>query len=200
MKFILLALSLFSLYVNADEIQRIESVVADIQKLRFDYDKSQEDLSLAQEQIRDEKQKNTILLNELKKVENEIKDLKNQIKSLENKSLSKSSKKVTIKEKNQKCLENKIEKKNEFPKLQMKNETKQKQNRDTNSYTYRLNKNAKIYNAQDGAALFEWEERRSFTSNLKSGDWIRITGYFTDGIWHKSTKELWVKVEDAKRR
>lgn len=200
MKFIFLALSLFSLYLNADEIQRIESVVADIQKLRLDYDKSQEDLSLSLVKLRDEKQKNDILLKRLESKENEIKDLKNQIKSIKNKIIVKNKEKVIIKELSQKCTKKQIEKKNKFPKLMMRDESKKQVDSDTNPHTYRLNKNAKIYDAQAGAVLFEWEERRSFTSNFKSGEWIQITGYFIEKIWHKSAKELWVKEEDAKRR
>ncbi len=67
--------------------------------------------------------------------------------------------------------------------------------------TYRMNKEAPIYDAPNGHAIETWEARRSFTSLQEREGWIRITGYFVDRVW-KSARDryLWVKAEDATQR
>ena len=93
MKFIFVGIFVLFVSVSADEIQRIESIVNDIAKLRLDYDKTQEELSLSLVKLKDEQDKNDILLRELKKVEKEVQNLKNQIKNIKSNDLSNSEKK-----------------------------------------------------------------------------------------------------------
>jgi len=197
MKSLYTAIFLLFINLNADEIQRIESIVKDIEKLRADYDKSQEALSLSLVYLKDEKDKNGILLKELKVLESEIIILKNQIKELKSNDLPKNNQKQIIKENKIICQENKIIKKNSFPELQMKKEKQVSLVIQTNPQTYRLNKNATIYDGINANAIEEWAEKTSFTSNFKSGNWVRITGYFVERKWQKSLRELWVKEEDT---
>lgn len=200
MKFIFVGIFVLFVSVSADEIQRIESIVNDIAKLRLDYDKTQEELSLSLVKLKDEQDKNDILLRELKKVEKEVQNLKNQIKNIKSNDLSNSEKKVIIKEKSEKCIENQIVKKNEFPQLQMKEKALNANKVDVRAHTYRLRNSANIYDAKGGNVVHVWDERTSFTSSFKSGTWIKVTGYFVDKIWKKSDKELWIKEADTKSR
>jgi len=40
--------------------------------------------------------------------------------------------------------------------------------------------------------LEQWEKHTSFTSNVKSKNRIKITGYFVNKKWRKASKEMWV--------
>lgn len=200
MKLILIALLTLFVYSSADEIQRIESVVNDIKKLRVDYEKSQDDLSLALVKLKDERDKNAILLNELKMAENKSDKLVNQIKILEKTQKLQKTANLNNKENDLICLKNQIIDKSEFPKLQMKNPQPLSEVIDTQAQTFRLNKDANIYDSVNGNKIAQWEERTSFTSNQRLESWIKITGYFVDKVWQKSTLDLWVKEEDASKR
>ena len=82
---------------------------------------------------------------------------------------------------------------NTFPKLQMKSKF-------FKSGTFRLSKDANIYNEEDGEILYTWEEGTSFTSSKRTDKMIKVTGYFVDKIWRSSQKAMWVKSEDAFER
>jgi septal ring factor EnvC (AmiA/AmiB activator) len=200
MKFLLMSLLVLFVYSNADELKRIESIVSDIKKLRIDYDKSEEELSLSLIKLKDEKEKNKILLEELNKAENKVNSLENKIENLKKSNKSNNIEKVIIKEKIEICSENQIVNKNKFPQLKMRDKDLSNERVDTNPQTYRLNKSAKIYDSKDGNIIEEWEDKTSFTSNLKSGHWIKITGYFVEKVWRKSNKELWIQETDVQRR
>jgi len=64
--------------------------------------------------------------------------------------------------------------------------------------TYRVNKNASIYDKIDGKVVDTFEPKTSFTSNVKKGEWIQITGQFIDSQWTSvKCKTLWIKTEDT---
>lgn len=65
---------------------------------------------------------------------------------------------------------------------------------------FRLNKNALIYDRVNGEKLYEWEKGTSFTSSIKTQNWVKITGYFVDRVWMRSSKELWIKTTDVIKR
>ncbi|MFT7860049.1 MAG: hypothetical protein ABXS93_03840 [Sulfurimonas sp.] len=210
-------LFLFALLNGEDEFQRLDTIVKDIEELRLNYDHSQDELKKCQVKLLDEEQKNTLLLKELKgdgspeidkKNYNEkINNLKNQISYLKNivkikekeikKLKSNNKKKVKIKQKNKKCMENKI---NEFPKLQMRKQKPEKIVKDTAPATYRLKQTSVIYSSIDGKQIGEWEKSTSFTSKLRQGGWVKISGYFVDRKWKKAQKPMWVKAVNAFKR
>ncbi|MBN2815994.1 MAG: hypothetical protein JXQ67_04875 [Campylobacterales bacterium] len=199
MKLLFIITLIFSL-LDADEIERIESIVSDIQKLRLDYENVQDKLMLLEIELKDEKQKNEILLKELEVKYNKIKNLENKIKNNKNININKKEEVKIIKEKVEICSENQRGKKSIFPKLQMRNESPvvaQSSSIDTTARTYRLNKIASLYRSTNGPKVIEWEERTSFTSNYRVNGWIRISGYFVDKVWTSPKDELWVKVEDV---
>ena len=194
MKFVYIIV-LLSLLVKADEIERIESLVTDIQKLRMNYDNTQEKLALANRLLEDEKQKNQILLNELETKEIKINKLENKLKSLINNEKSNSENIEKVKVIDIECSKNSNSDENVFPQLQMRKSVV-----DTSAQTYRLNKDADVYDRIEGSVVQTWEQRTSFTSNYKEGDWIKVTGFFVDKVWQKAQQELWLHSNDADKR
>ncbi|MDH4943805.1 hypothetical protein [Sulfurimonas sp. C5] len=185
--------------LNADEMQRLESIVKDIEKLRIDYEFSQTKLQECQTSL--QTQKENLANNEI--YINKIKNLENQIKKLENSLKNKNKNTVKIKEKKIISLNNKIntdkcieKKDNEFPNLKMR----EKQEKDTTPTTYRLNQDSIIYSSIDGKEIAKWEKSTSFTSTLRIGKWIQISGYFVNKQWQKAQKQIWVKASNALKR
>jgi len=256
MKLLLIAL-IFSFSLNADEMKRIEAIVNDITKLRSDYEGCKTEAKIYEMQLKDERDKKRVLLEEINSFKNLYKreiEYKNKILNLENKikeqnNLLKAkvlaskntnkeiSKKPKTKEKKkntliikEKIIENIVlvncEEPNPFPKLVMKkefvskNKTIEKAIKVENlqelpkqkgllakekiekfkASAFRLNKDATIYDLLNGEKLYEWEKGTSFTSSIKTKNWVKITGYFVDRVWMRSSKELWIKHSDVIKR
>ena len=211
MRVVYLFIFIFLTFSHADEIARMESIVSDIAQLRLNYEKSQESLNICRVNLKDEKEKNTLLTQELnsnisisekeKEYESRIKNLENQINTLKNNKKQKYIKKQVKKEEKQVCLTNQIKDENLFPKLQVKNEYGESE---TLSFfkpaSFRANKKAPIYDAINGSQIDQWDEDTSFTSNQKTENWIKITGYFVEKVWKKALTEMWIKVQDSKQR
>ena len=251
---LLLVVLILSLSLNANEMKRIEAIVSDISKLRAEYEGCQTEAKIYALQLKDERDRNKILIQEINsfenlykheieyknkilKLENRIKKQENLLKVKENseKDLIMRSKQINkIKEKERKTLvikekiiENLVlvncEEPNPFPKLVMKKEFLQKESvvkkelpkikkivepkrkeveklERFKASAFRLNKNATIYDKVNGKKLYEWEKGTSFTSSIKTQNWIKITGYFIDKAWVRSSKEMWLKASDATKR
>jgi len=243
-KFLLLVL-VVSLSLNANEMNRIESIVGDIAKLRAENESCQVEAKIYATQLKDERYKNKILKQEIdsfkifykREIEykNKILKLENRIKKQEKLlKIKENSKKNLIKRKNKivKTKEKNIkdlvlvncEEPNPFPKLVMKKEflqnDKELKKRESlkikriiepkrgeieklqrfKASAFRLNKNAVVYDKVNGKKLYEWEKGTSFTSSIKTQNWVKITGYFVDRVWMPSSKELWVKSLDVIKR
>ena len=152
--------------------------------------------------------------NKIKNLENKIKQQELLLKSKDNnkKNLIVKNNKITkIKEKGKKTLENmvlvKCEEPNPFPKLVMKQETMKEKKvvvsekiEKFKASAFRLNKNAAIYDDVNGKVVEEWSEDTSFTSSIKTQNWVKITGYFVDKVWLRSSKDIWVKLSDVIKR
>ena len=183
--FLLVVVFTFTLW--GDEIQRIESIVKDIEELRKQYD-----ASLEQHQKDSEK---------IKQYEQVIKSLKIKIKNQEKLLKNKENKnKKTVKTK--KCIYEIKKNDNKFPNLVMKHTQKDStvQIEYFTASAFRLRHDAPIYNDVKGSVIATWEAKTSFTSNQRFGKWIKITGYFTNRVWHSAEKELWVHSEDVIKR
>ncbi|MEA3371627.1 MAG: hypothetical protein U9Q40_09840 [Campylobacterota bacterium] len=235
MKFLLVVLILgFSL--NADDMKRIEAIVGDITKLRVEHDNCQVQSKTYQLELKDEREKNRILhqeLNSFKGLYKREMEYKTRIQNLENKikkqALLLKSKEKSKNNSNQnkkiatKTTENtlesitsvKCEESNPFPELRMKKEFIQSDKKSVETLklqkpvekiekfkasAFRLNKNAAVYNSIDGQIVEEWEKDRSFTSSVKTQNWIKITGYFVDRVWMSSSKDIWIKSSDTIKR
>ncbi|WP_304543535.1 hypothetical protein [Sulfurimonas microaerophilic] len=205
--FIVLSLS------NADEMQRLDSIVKDIENLRVNYDHSQEKLQECQVKLLDEQQKAALLQTELKNSGSQNKENKNyvdKINNLENQikymnsilkdkekeiARLKLPKKEIVKTKiNDKCnLESQI---NPFPELKMRESGQ----RTTKATTYRLKQESVIYSDINGKEIARWEKLTSFTSTLAVEGWIKITGYFVDRKWQKAKRSMWIKASHALKR
>lgn len=206
MKLFFISLVLLLNLLHADEIQRIESIINDINKLEVDYTRVQDDLVEMRMKLQEEKQITKSLRQDLelysnstKKEETHVKkilSLKSEIKKLK-KSLIIKEKTVKIKPivknnlNNQNCDDD-----NEFPLLLMKEKLKCA----TIAKTYRVKREASIYDGQNANEITIWEEATSFTSNYKTLEWIKITGYFVDKVWRASEKEMWIKTKDSTLR
>ena len=199
MRFILIPFFLLVTLVSAEEIQRIESIVEDITKLRNSY-------VTVKNELKSEKEKNRKYTKRIQSLENEILTLEEEVKTKENTPIVRSSKKQ-IKSKNQtkqkSCLKSKIKvETNTFPNLALKSEF-QKKDKEVHYFkatTFRVNKLAYVYDTVEGDVVDEWEESRSFTSNQKSNGWIKITGYFINKVWTSSKTPLWIESKDANTR
>ena len=199
--FFLYASTLFA----TQEIQRIDSIVSDIEKLRHNYES----------QLRELQNKNIILENKNSRYKKKIADLKKQIKSLQKqqaKEAKREKPKVIIKEKIKKVVIISkpllCEDENKFPKLKLKNNyvTPKIKNQEVKrvhfqAAAFRLREDADIYAGVNSLEVVErWEKGTSFTSNVKTATRIKITGYFVEKVWRKADKELWVKCSNAKKR
>jgi septal ring factor EnvC (AmiA/AmiB activator) len=208
-------LFIFIFFAQADEIQRIESIVKDIEKLRVQYEECQKKSQILKVQNEDFDKKINSLKNKIKYQEKQLKSKGNELKKLKKIQI----KEVKTKEKPmEKLVFQKCEEANPFPKLRMKKgfnppkklekveEVKPQMKSEPEKIefmqakAFRLNKEANIYDAIDGKILEQWEEKTSFTSNQRTQNWIKITGYFTNKIWHKSKRELWIRADDATQR
>lgn len=208
MKRMVLATILLLSSIHADELQRLGYIVNDITKLRDDYSKMSDNYAMCQYNFKDEKEKNSILLQELKLYSNydakeknykkRINSLENQIKKLKKDLLAKDNNIKINKEKLDNYLKNqRVSNDNPFPSLKMKPEYLLVE---TEASAFRVNKDANIYDGIDGRVIDKWEKYTSFTSNQKTQKWIKITGYFVEKVWRHAKKEMWIRVDDAYKR
>jgi len=201
---------ILSLSLNANEIDRMESIVQDIQDLRADYNKCLEKIDVKPEKSNSKYNKL------LKAKENEINSLKKsynrklEIKDMLIKSLNNQINKIE-KTKNKQIQVCKND--NKFPKLMMKEGFKEKEKvvlkeepiieekqTEIKAASFRLISSSEIYSAINGNVVDDWENTRSFTSTLMTQNWIKITGYFIDKKWQAATQELWIeKINTIKR-
>ena len=210
MKIIIFITFLLLTAVNADEIQRIESIVNDISQIKKDYKLLEKEKQTYLQDLQASQIENANLKSDLELYSNFTKKekiYKNRIISLENQ-LNSLRKEVKTKELNsnekeivvEKCLTSQSnEQTNSFPKLQMKDEYKESEESDViyfKASSFRVNKQATIYDAVDGQKIDEWEKLRSFTSNQRVENWIKITGYFVNKMWQPSENEMWIQSND----
>jgi len=65
---------------------------------------------------------------------------------------------------------------------------------------YRFKRDAKIYDDINGVEQLSWNEGTSFTSNVRSENWIKITGYFVEKQWLPAVESMWVKNDAVVKR
>lgn len=92
-----------------------------------------------------------------------------------------------------------------FPKLMMKEEYQTKLPEgdklvEFKPSPFRLKTESIIYDAIDGNKIDKWEKGRSFTSNTKTNNWIKISGYFVKKKWKKADGDMWVKKAQVVKR
>ena len=149
----------------------------------------------------------------LKSKEYKIKTLK--VSKINNMKIKeKSNKSLKKKEKNIKNLGDfHCDKANKFPKLKLKkkyekevvNVSKKLKNntqkiKKVKASTYRVLFDTNVYDAIDGRVLQRWEKNRSFTSDIKSENWVKVTGYFVNRVWKKAENDIWLQASDVKAR
>ena len=167
--------------------------------------------------IEDEKQRNVILLKELDESKLSVQRLEKLVKNQDTLLKTKESELLAFQEKNLKLLKIKeksstpqkviceTKEENSFPDLMMKESYTKKSvtkeiPQEVEPASYRLNINAIVYDAIAGGEISKWKKGRSFTSNIQSQNWIKITGYFIDKKWLPSEKEIWMKLEEVVKK
>jgi len=103
---LLLVVLILSLSLNANEMKRIEAIVSDISKLRAEYEGCQTEAKIYALQLKDERDRNKILIQEMNSFKNLYKreiEYKNKILKLENK-IKKQEKLLKVKENSKKDL------------------------------------------------------------------------------------------------
>ncbi len=200
-------------FLHADEMQRIESIVSDITKLRVDYEKCQKSLK-GKETIKVNMQKHEKNEDEIREYKRLLRDerekndiLKDEIESLtmllikSKKEKSESKKAPTI------CIENKSIDQNHFPDLVPKNIKIEEKKiiiedkiQNFKAAPFCLKIDSSIYDGIDGEKIDEWKKETSFTSNKKTAIWIKITGYFVNQKWQKAKKDMWVLYERVSKK
>jgi len=203
MKYVLFLVSLF-ISLNANEIKRIETIVNEITQLRLEYSQCQEALvSQSKSDLKSTKEENykKIIKDLNKQIERYKKDLKIKDETIKKLSLKELNKAKT-KENNLNNMDfNKCKSTNSFPKLMMKEKFQNKEPLEFfPASAFRFNKQSAVYDAIDGDIIETWEEHTSFTSNQRTKNWVKITGYFVDKVWQGATQELWVKSSDVTKR
>ena len=183
MKFVLICL-FFVASLYADDIHRINSIVEDITKLRTSYEECQRELMTKES-------------SEIKRYKKLLKTKDEKIKYLENKLKSKSKTQIKIK----KVCENT----NKFPKLSLKakyidKKTDEELPQKIPASTFRLKIKSGIYDDIGGKRVDVWDAETSFTSNMMSQNWVKITGYFVDRKWTKAKSGMWVKKAQVVKR
>ncbi|QOY53457.1 hypothetical protein HUE88_06765 [Candidatus Sulfurimonas baltica] len=171
--------------LETGEVKRIGAIIKDIGKLRIDND-------MCKKQLNEEKQKNTIL--------SAKKDFENDL-AASNKNLSKKVEELekiilTLRKNNSVGV---AQEENSFPKLAMKEQYKEKVVA-FKAAPFVLQTDSIIYNSINGKKIDEWKKGTSFTSNQKSENWIKITGYFVDRKWKNSKTEMWVKILQVSKK
>lgn len=202
MKKTILCISLLTAITQADEIERINALAKEVQNLRQNYEICRQKLNTSSKSTQkpsNKKQKEKIeaLQEELATYKAKLRSYKGDVEDLrlENETLKA---KIDAKNKEIEALKEKSAKNTPVTDEQKQTAcSKDEKVAITKPKTFRTNKEAPIYDAKNGKIIDTWEKRRSFTSYIESGDWIKITGYFVDRKWRKAKKELWIKKEDA---
>ena len=70
----------------------------------------------------------------------------------------------------------------------------------TKASTYKIIKSSNIYNAVNGKVIYNWEPATTFTSNIKTQNWVKITGCFVNDKWQRAKEKLWIKKINIEKR
>ena len=207
MRFFLILVLTISLS-QSDEIQRIESIVKDIVKLRGDYEECKKSLGSDRNFRAERLEKRVIELEEqlnkkydssslndetitkfkqlLDSKDKEIASLKKELLKL------KSKQKIILKPK-------KAHKKSVITKKVRKKATT-KDIQIIKPSTFRLKTQSAIYDSIGGVEIDRWDKDTTFTTNKRTASYVKITGYFIDKKWKKASKEMWIKSRDVYKK
>jgi len=131
------------------------------------------------------------------KSQNKIAQLEEIIQKQKQFSAKKIAPKPKVKTITKEIFFSKCEAPNPFPKLMMKEDNKIYSFK---ASAFRANKSASIYSGLNGDVIKQWEKNTSFTSDTRTDSMIKITGYFVNRAWTASTKDMWIKAQDATKR
>ncbi len=206
-------------FLQSGEIQRIESIVQDIVKLRGDYEECKKSLGNNRNFRADRFEKRTqeleLLLDKEKLKTKKLTVLLNKkctSTNLNNEAIDNLEKILDSKNNEIKSLKNEIKKMKIKPKMHKKKVHKEKVVKKVKKIsksiykgkieiikptTFCLKNDSIIYDTINGQKIAYWEKNTTFTSNQKTKSYIKITGYFISMKWKKAKKEMWIKINDV---
>ena len=129
------------------------------------------------------------LKNDYKKTKLELEKTKKTVEK-QHKKIKELQKKLAKKTKVKIITKKEYAQPNKFPKLAQK---KKPEIKNTPPNTFRLKFQSDIYDNISGKKIDNWEQKRSFTSNRATKEWVKITGYFIDKRWVKAKKDMWIQ-------
>jgi len=185
----------------------MDIVVKDIKKLRANYEQCQEQLSLGSEtqegsvgtQLNAYKAKKykKLLKKEIEKnriLRSDLESIYDSISSVDD-SMSKYEKLLKAKDEKIKALEEKLNSTKTIKKKRKKEKIEI-----FKASSFRLNKESEIYNRPNGKKINIWEIDTTFTSNKKTQNWMKITGFFIEKRWKRAKTEMWVRYENISKK
>lgn len=228
MRFIIISM-IFGLLLYADEIDRVESVLKDIENLResniecqnkLDSKDNSKEVDKYRRLLFLEKQKNNLYAEKIKIldkstsiIEKNDKSNNKEIKILLSKEneykkiIKKYQEKIENKDEIIKSLKNQInssKKENRYIENNPSSKLVMKENVEIiesfKASPFRLISDSDIYDSINGNVVYNWDAKTSFTSSVMTQNWVKITGYFVNREWQKADEELWVeKINTIKR-
>jgi len=201
-------------------MRRIENIVDEIAKLRVDYEEcsvklqaknasnssfkkalkvyNEELIKKYKFRVKEEKQKNDELIKKTQELEKLVKNQEILLKTKEQKI-------IALQETNVKSVKAKERNISEKPTMkegrsQLSSKSVMETPKMVKPSVYRLDANASLYDAIAGNEILKWEKNKSFTSNVQSQNWIKVTGYFLDRKWLPSKREMWMRLGEVEKK
>jgi len=187
------------LYASSSEIGIMEAVVDDISKLKKDYKECQQDLNnrFVKTDYKELEKYKLLLKKEKEKNVKMLKDMEWYAQIIETLETSLNQKKQEIEKLKSYKKEKEVIKIVEPEKLTKKAPQKVKHIKPSN---FRLKQDSFIYNKPNGKKMFKWLKNRTFTTNIRTDDWVKITGYFVNRRWTKAQEDMWIEADRVLKR
>jgi len=187
------------LYASSSEIGIMEAVVDDISKLKKDYKECQQDLNnrFVKTDYKELEKYKLLLKKEKEKNVKMLKDMEWYAQIIETLETSLNQKKQEIEKLKSYKKEKEVIKIVKSKKLTKKAPQKVKHIKPSN---FRLKQDSFIYNKPNGKKMFKWLKNRTFTTNIRTDDWVKITGYFVNRRWTKAQEDMWIEADRVLKR
>ena len=182
----LFGIVLLASFLYGGEIGIMEEVVDDISKLKADYKTCQDDLKnrFIKTNYKELEKYKILLKKEKKKNADMLKDMEWYTQTIEKLENSLNITKAELLElKQKKKVAKKLEKVRFF-----------------RASTFRLKESTSIYDKVNGIKINNWVKNKTFTSNVRTDNWIKITGYFKSGKWQKADTDMWIRADKVFQR
>ena len=195
-------------YEKCKESLNTKGVKRGVKTYAIEYKNSQEEIKKYKKLLEKEKEKNSILKNRIKTLNNLSLKSTVVVKKQEKPSITKKEKIVTsvpsVISKKKNVISPApviiVEEKKVISSIPVDVIKEKEKIQTIKAGSFRLLTDCIVYDAPNGKRIDLWERGTSFTSNKKTQNWIKITGYFIDRKWLGAKKKMWVKYAQVKRK